>query len=179
MRAIVTATGVFTVNGQTFRAAIGYGGIKTDKQEGDGATPAGLLPLRHVLYRPDRGLPPQSILPVHPIAPDDGWCDDPTHPDYNRPVKLPASAEQLWREDGIYDIIGILGWNDQPVRPSRGSAIFLHIARPAYAPTQGCIALAQADLRQVLALGLTEIVTTAPRQPDNAAPAGKRRTRPP
>jgi len=162
MRAIVTATGVFTFQGQTFRTAIGYGGIRTDKQEGDGATPSGVLPLRRVLYRPDRGPPPQSILPVQPLQPDDGWCDDPTHPDYNRAVKQPASAEQLWRDDAIYDIIGILGWNDQPVRPGLGSAIFLHIARPAYTPTDGCIALSPADLRHVLALGLTEIVTTAP-----------------
>jgi len=71
-----------------------------------------------------------------------------------------ASAEALWRDDALYDIIGVLGWNDRPVRSGLGSAIFLHIARPDFAPTEGCIAMAPADLRRVLAIGLTEIVVS-------------------
>ena len=86
----------------------------------------------------------------------------PAHPAYNLPVRHPfeASAEALWRDDAVYDIIGILGWNDDPVQPGRGSAIFLHPARADYAPTEGCIALALDDLRHVLSLGLTEILVT-------------------
>ncbi len=78
-------------------------------------------------------------------------------------VELPinASAEALWRDDAVYDIIGVLGWNDDPVQPGRGSAIFLHLARPDFSPTEGCVALAPDDLRHVLAMGLTEIVVTA------------------
>jgi L,D-peptidoglycan transpeptidase YkuD (ErfK/YbiS/YcfS/YnhG family) len=100
-------------------------------------------------------------VPVAPIAPDDGWCDDPARAEYNRPVRLPiaASAEALWRDDNVYDIIGVLGWNDSPPIAGRGSAIFLHIARPDYTPTEGCVALSASDLRHVLASGLTEIVT--------------------
>jgi L,D-peptidoglycan transpeptidase YkuD (ErfK/YbiS/YcfS/YnhG family) len=160
MRAIVTANGVFTFHGETFRAVLGYGGVRADKQEGDGATPLAALPLRRVLYRPDREPPPACAVPAHPLSRDDGWCDDPKRPDYNRPVRLPidGSAEALWRDDAIYDIIGVLGWNDSPVRAGRGSAIFLHIARDTYAPTEGCVALAAADLRRVLARGLTEVV---------------------
>jgi L,D-peptidoglycan transpeptidase YkuD (ErfK/YbiS/YcfS/YnhG family) len=160
MRAIVTPNGTLTLNNETFRAALGRGGVSKHKKEGDGATPAGILPLRNVLYRPDRGTAPVSVVAVRALTPNDGWCDAPSSPDYNRAVGLPfaASAEVLWRDDTVYDIIGILGWNDSPVHPGQGSAIFLHIARPDYAPTDGCVALAQDHLRRVLAMGLTELV---------------------
>ncbi|MBP0443272.1 L,D-transpeptidase family protein [Roseomonas sp. SSH11] len=142
-----------------WRCAIGKGGIRTDKQEGDGATPRALMSLRRVLYRADRGRAPVCAVPVEPIGPNDGWCDDPADPAYNRPVTLPYAGrhELMWREDGLYDIVGVLGWNDDPVVRGRGSAIFLHVARPDYAPTEGCIALAPTDLRAALAAGLTAI----------------------
>ncbi|HEX2942864.1 MAG TPA: L,D-transpeptidase family protein [Rhodopila sp.] len=162
MRAIVTPSGFLTLGNETFRATLGWGGVRVGKREGDGATPAALLPLRQVLYRPDKGEAPRAAVPVHPLTPSDGWCDDPARPDYNCMVRLPieGSAESLWREDDVYDIIGVLGWNDAPVVPGGGSAIFLHIARPDYSPTEGCVALSASDLRRVLALGLTEIMTT-------------------
>jgi len=161
MRAMILTDGRLSIRDEAFRTAIGRGGIRADKREGDGATPAGVLPLRRVLYRPDRGAAPRCAASVEALTPSDGWCDDPSHADYNRSVRLPfnASAEALWREDGVYDIIGILGWNDSPAHPGRGSAIFLHVARLDFAPTEGCVALAPADLRHVLAIGLTEIVT--------------------
>ena len=160
MRATVVAGGILTLGTRTFRAALGYAGIRGDKQEGDGGTPAGLLALRRVLYRPDRQSAPVCAVPVRALAPDDGWCDESGHPSYNRPVRLPAGAraEALWRDDAVYDIVGVLGWNDDPVRPGLGSAIFLHIARPDYTPTEGCIALAPDDVRAILAGGLTEIL---------------------
>lgn len=159
-QAILHSDGRLTLAGRTFRAALGRGGVRADKQEGDGATPAGLLPLRRVLYRADRVPPPTCAVPIEPLAPDDGWCDDPVDPAYNRPVRLPyaASHEELWRTDALYDVIGVLGWNDTPPARGRGSAIFLHIARPDFAPTVGCIALAPADLASVLAAGLTDIL---------------------
>jgi L,D-peptidoglycan transpeptidase YkuD (ErfK/YbiS/YcfS/YnhG family) len=149
--------GRVTLGPDTFRIALGRGGIRADKQEGDGATPAGILPLRRVLYRADRVSSPVCAVPLEPIGPDDGWCDDPTHRDYNRPVRLPHDArhEVLWRDDPLYDIVGVLGWNDDPPVRGRGSAIFLHLARPDLAPTEGCLALPQADLRRLLAAGLT------------------------
>jgi L,D-peptidoglycan transpeptidase YkuD (ErfK/YbiS/YcfS/YnhG family) len=160
MLAVVTADGHLTIGAETFRAALGRGGVRAVKQEGDGATPLAPLPLRQVLYRPDRGTAPVCAVAVEPLSPHDGWCDDPADPAYNQRVRLPirARAEALWRDDPLYDIIGVLGWNDAPVRPGRGSAIFLHIARQDFAPTDGCIALAPGDLRRVLALGLTEIL---------------------
>jgi L,D-peptidoglycan transpeptidase YkuD (ErfK/YbiS/YcfS/YnhG family) len=147
------------LQGGMWRCCIGRGGRQNHKQEGDGATPTGLLPLRRVLYRADRGPPPQTVVPIEPIAPDDGWCDDPADARYNRAVRLPYPArhEVLWRDDGLYDLIGVLGWNDAPVKRGEGSAIFLHIARPDYAPTDGCIALAAQDLCRMLAAGLSAV----------------------
>ena len=137
---------------QNWRCAIGPAGVTTDKCEGDGATPFGCFPLRRVLYRPDRLTPPDTLLPVKPLIPEDGWCDDPGDTAYNTQVRLPyaASHERLWRDDGVYDAIVILGHNDDPPRPGAGSAIFLHVARDDYAPTQGCVALALPDLLTVL-----------------------------
>ena len=127
--------------------------------EGDGATPLGLLPLRRVLFRADRGPAPQTAVPVEPIGPTDGWCDDPADPRYNRAVRLPYPArhEELWRSDALYDIVGVLGWNDVPVARGHGSAIFLHIARADYSPTEGCVAMSGPDLRTLLAAGLSAV----------------------
>lgn len=159
MRAVVRPEGRLILGGRTFRVALGRAGVRPDKQEGDSATPVGMLPLRRVLYRADRVPTPDCVVPIEPIAPDDGWCDDVSHADYNRPVRLPhdGRCEELWRADGLYDVVGVLGWNDAPVVRGVGSAIFLHIARADYAPTEGCIALAADDLRRVLAEGLTEV----------------------
>ena len=159
MRAVVHSDGRLVLGGRMFRAALGRGGVRADKQEGDGATPAGLLALRRVLYRADRVPPPDCAMAIEPIAPDEGWCDDPLHTDYNRLVRLPhdGRCEELWRADGLYDLVGVLGWNDAPVVRGRGSGIFIHSARADYAPTEGCIALAADDLRRVLAEGLTEL----------------------
>jgi L,D-peptidoglycan transpeptidase YkuD (ErfK/YbiS/YcfS/YnhG family) len=155
--------GLLRFRGGIYRCAIGTGGWRADKREGDGATPLGVLPLRRLLYRADRLAPPRAAVPVAPIAPDDGWCDDPGHADYNTQIRLPHPArhEALWRADAIYDVIGVLGWNDAPVALGRGSAIFLHLARPGFSPTEGCLALEQRDLVRVLAEGLTAIEVMA------------------
>lgn len=135
-----------------FPCVLGRSGIRSEKVEGDGATPAGRYALKRVLYRGDRLIPPTTRLPTAPLAQDDGWCDAPDDPNYNRPVKLPynASAETMWREDALYDIIVVLGHNDDPVVPRAGSAIFMHLAAADNAPTEGCIALAREDLLAVL-----------------------------
>lgn len=143
-------------DGRVVRCALGKAGViaAADKREGDGKSPAGVWALRRVLYRPDvypNG--PRTALPIQVMAPDDGWCDAPGDPAYNRPVRLPypASAERMWRDDHVYDLVGVLAHNDDPPVPGMGSAIFLHLAREGYPGTEGCVALARADLEALLA----------------------------
>jgi len=142
------------LNLHSVRAALGKGGVTAaeDKREGDGKSPVGKWPIRYVFYRPDRVEAPQTALPVVALTPDDGWCDDPASPAYNTHVKLPfdASHEKLWRDDHVYDLIVVLGHNDDPVVPGMGSAIFMHLAREDYSGTEGCVALAQGDLVELL-----------------------------
>ena len=150
---VAHADGRFAFAGRMLRCALGRSGViaAADKREGDGASPAGTWPIRKVLYRPDVGRP-ETALPAEPIARDDGWCDEPRDPAYNRPVKLPfaASCEAMWRDDHLYDIVVVLGHNDDPPKPFAGSCIFMHLAKDGYAPTEGCVALAREDLEAVL-----------------------------
>ncbi len=131
---------------------LGRAGVRRDKHEGDGATPVGTFSLRHVLYRADRVSLPPTHLNATPIARDDGWCDDPADASYNKPVKLPyaASAEHMWRDDRMYDVVVVLGHNDDPIVPGNGSALFMHIASEDGTPTAGCIALTPDDFLRVL-----------------------------
>lgn len=162
-QAIAYADGHVVLDRQRWRCSLGRSGVSARKEEGDGATPAGALPLRRVLYRADRVAVPTAVVPREPIGARDGWCDDPFHADYNRPVPLPhpGRAEELWRADPLYDVVGVLGWNDAPVERGRGSAIFLHVARPDYGPTEGCVALHLPDLLALLRAGVTSLLVTA------------------
>lgn len=152
MEIVVQAPDRLTFQGRAHLCVIGRGGIRARKREGDGVTPAGVFCLRRLLYRADRLEIPQTGLAVAALSPGDGWCDDAGHADYNRQVTLPhpASCEELWRDDGIYDLVVVLGHNDAPVVAGAGSAIFLHLARPDFSPTAGCVALARSDLLEIL-----------------------------
>ncbi|MCA3563960.1 MAG: L,D-transpeptidase family protein [Methylocystis sp.] len=137
-----------------FRCALGRGGVSRNKREGDGATPAGVFALRRIWLRPDVRHLHLPRLPFRWTRKTDGWCDAPGHRRYNRPVPLPfaASHERLWREDAVYDTVIEIGWNDRPPIIGRGSAIFIHLARPGWTPTEGCVALAKNDMRKLLPL---------------------------
>ncbi|MGC1301912.1 MAG: L,D-transpeptidase family protein [Caulobacteraceae bacterium] len=153
---IANADGRCRIGERTVACALGRSGAiaAAEKREGDGKTPLGSWPLLRVLYRPDRGRAPETRLPVTAIAPEDGWCDASEDVRYNRPVTLPypASCERMWRDDELYDLVCILAHNDDPPVPGLGSAIFLHVAKPGYPPTEGCVALAHADLERLLAM---------------------------
>lgn len=157
--AVLQPGGTLRLGRDIVRVAIGRAGLTSHKQEGDGATPRGTLPLRRVLYRADRVARPRAAVPVELLAPTDGWCDDPADQAYNRMVRLPYSGrhEELWRRDALYDVIGVLGWNDGPVQRGQGSAIFLHVASADYQPTEGCLALALTDLTRLLGAGLESV----------------------
>lgn len=152
MTIIVHGNGFLRFGNMHYRCALGRSGVVRQKREGDGATPVGRFPLRQVYYRADRLAPPETGLARRAIGRDDGWCDAPDDPAYNRPVRLPfaASHERLWRDDDLYDLVVVLGHNDDPPRPGLGSAIFLHVASPDYRPTEGCVAVALPDLLRIL-----------------------------
>jgi L,D-peptidoglycan transpeptidase YkuD (ErfK/YbiS/YcfS/YnhG family) len=146
--------GLLHADGRSIACSIGRSGTiaAADKREGDGATPIGAWPIRGALLRPYRVLPPGGWhLPWRWLRADDGWSDDPADAAYNRPIRhpYPHSAEHLWREDGLYDLIVILGHNDSPVVPGAGSAIFLHCWRDG-ASTEGCVALPKDELLALL-----------------------------
>ncbi|RAK56198.1 hypothetical protein DJ017_03330 [Phenylobacterium soli] len=158
MKFVAHPDGRFDFGQRTLRCALGRSGVTpaAEKREGDGASPVGVWAIRKVLYRPDQtadGRAPQTALPCEPIARDDGWCDDPEHEAYNRPIKLPftGSFEKMWRDDHLYDLVVVLAHNDDPPRPYHGSCIFMHLAKEGYSPTEGCVALAREDLEAVLA----------------------------
>lgn len=160
-------TGRLTWPGGETACAFGRSGVidAGEKREGDGATPLGVWPIRRVLYRPDRVAAPDTSLMCRALVPDDGWCDAPGDPAYNRPVRLPypTSHETMWREDGLYDFVVVLGHNDSPPMPGVGSAIFFHCAKGAdgslagatdgrdnLRPTEGCVAIARDVMVSIL-----------------------------
>lgn len=136
-----------------FSCAIGRSGLSARKREGDGATPLGRFGLVEVRYRADRVHRPRTTLPLCRLAPEDGWCDAKGDRNYNRYVRHPyaASAERMWREDHLYDIVVVVDHNRRPRVQGAGSAIFIHVARDGFRPTEGCIALKRPDLIRVLA----------------------------
>ena len=126
-------------------------------REGDAMTPRGEYHVRFGLYRAGR-LPspklywPQTDLTFRPLREDDGWCDAPKDPAYNRFIRLPSpiSHEKLWRDDGAYDVIIVMSHNDSPPVPNLGSAVFIHVAQPDDRNTLGCVALAPEEMTQLL-----------------------------
>ncbi|GLQ04961.1 L,D-transpeptidase family protein [Sneathiella chinensis] len=154
VKALNSHKGVLRFLGREFDCALGKAGVTADKREGDHASPIGIYPLRSLYYRADRMERPVSALPTHVIGDQDGWCDDPAHSDYNRPVALPFSAshEVMKRDDDLYDLVVVLGHNDDPPVPGKGSCIFMHVAKEGYQGTEGCVALSKPDLLELLSL---------------------------
>ncbi len=148
--------GVLICGTQRFECALGRTGVTTDKHEGDGKTPIGTYALREVFYRADRLPRPETAIPVRELTPTTGWSEDPARDDYNTEITVPATGDapagvdRMTRDDHVYDITVIIGYNDDPPVKGRGSAIFMHVARPGYTPTAGCVALSESDLRSVL-----------------------------
>lgn len=133
--------------------ALGRGGIRANKREGDGGTPRGTFRPLRLWFRADRHRRPKTLLPIRPIKPTDAWDEDPTSRHYNRPVRREpgAAGDRLTREDRLYDFIIEIDHNARPRVAGRGSAVFLHLARPQFAPTAGCVAMTQPAMLRLLA----------------------------
>ncbi len=151
------AQGILRIGPLALPCALGKGGILAAKREGDGATPLGAFRVLSGYFRPRLSgdmLPRRTRLPMRPIGKRLGWCDAPGDRNYNRPVRLPypASHERMQRADHLYDAVLVLDWNISPRRRERGSAIFLHLARPGFQPTEGCIAVSRRSMARLLPL---------------------------
>lgn len=134
--------------------ALGRSGIRAMKREGEGATPRGTFGLASVYYDAARVQRPRGVLPLHAVTDNDGWCDARGNRNYNRAVRLPytASCERLKRDDGLYDVVVVLDHNRVPRVQGLGSAIFMHVARDGFAPTEGCVAMRRSHLVRLLAV---------------------------
>jgi L,D-peptidoglycan transpeptidase YkuD (ErfK/YbiS/YcfS/YnhG family) len=148
--------GLIVAGNRAFPCALGRSGVRRSKREGDGATPAGRFALGRAYFRADRGPRPASRLRLKPLKPTDAWCDDPNDRRYNRPIvrpaHLPPSEETMWRRDRLYDVIIEISYNARPRIRGRGSAIFIHLAKPGFLPTAGCVALRHADIRKLVSV---------------------------
>lgn len=144
--------GILVAGKYVLQCSLGKGGISAFKHEGDGATPLAKMRLLYGFMRGDKGALPATGLRLTRIGKADGWCDAPRNANYNRKVRLPfcPSHEKMWRDDGLYNVCIVMDWNIRPRRRNGGSAIFFHLARPGYLPTEGCIALKRSDMALIL-----------------------------
>ncbi len=145
--------GWLLANGLSLPVALGRGGIKADKREGDGATPKGTFRPVRLWWRADRHPRPRTFLPVRAIAPADAWCENPASRRYNQPVRLneaDSAGDRLRRDDDLYDFIIEIDHNTRPRIAGRGSAVFLHLARENFGPTAGCVAMTKPAMLRLL-----------------------------
>jgi L,D-peptidoglycan transpeptidase YkuD (ErfK/YbiS/YcfS/YnhG family) len=148
-----TSRGWLSAGGRTIPVALGRGGIKANKHEGDGGTPRGMFRPLQLWWRADRHPRPTTFLPVRAIRPEDAWCEDPESRHYNRPVRLPQDrgGDRLTRDDQLYDFIVEIDHNNTPRVAGRGSAVFLHLARDNFGPTAGCVSMTKSAMLHLLA----------------------------
>jgi len=144
--------GWLTAGGLTIPVALGRGGIRANKREGDGGTPRGTFHPRQLWWRADRHSRPKTFIPVRAIRREDTWCEDPTDRHYNRPIRLARDegGDRLTRNDHLYDFIVEIDHNTRPRIAQRGSAVFLHLTRANFAPTAGCVSMTQAAMLRLL-----------------------------
>jgi L,D-peptidoglycan transpeptidase YkuD (ErfK/YbiS/YcfS/YnhG family) len=138
--------------GISIPVALGRGGIRANKREGDGGTPSGSFHPQRLWWRADRHVRPRTFLPVRAIGDQDAWCEDPRHRHYNQPIRLArdSAGDRLKREDHLYDFIVEIDHNSRPRVRERGSAVFLHLARDNFGPTAGCVAMRKRAMLRLL-----------------------------
>jgi L,D-peptidoglycan transpeptidase YkuD (ErfK/YbiS/YcfS/YnhG family) len=134
------------------KCAVGKRGIGIKKKEGDLITPKGDYKIKFILYRKDRVKNLKTNIKKIVINKKHGWCDDPKSKKYNKLIKYPfnCSSEKMYRKDNIYDIIGVLNFNMNPIRKNKGSAIFIHVATKYFKHTKGCVAIRKDKLIKLI-----------------------------
>jgi L,D-peptidoglycan transpeptidase YkuD (ErfK/YbiS/YcfS/YnhG family) len=144
--------GWLTAGELTVPVALGSGGIRANKREGDGGTPKGTFQPRQLWWRADRHPRPRTFLPVRAIQPEDAWCEDPLSRHYNQPMRLDRDrgGDRLTRDDRLYDFIIEIDHNSSPRIVGRGSAVFLHLARENFSPTAGCVSMTKSAMLRLL-----------------------------
>jgi L,D-peptidoglycan transpeptidase YkuD (ErfK/YbiS/YcfS/YnhG family) len=144
--------GVLLAGRLAIPVVLGRSGIRANKREGDGSTPRGRFRFVRLWWRADRNPRPRTLLPAARIDRRIAWCEDTADRRYNRPFRRSAEepGDRLWRDDGLYDLIIEIDHNTRPRVAGRGSAVFLHVARPDRSPTAGCVAFGANDLRRLL-----------------------------
>ena len=144
--------GWLTAGGRTVPVALGRGGVRANKREGDGGTPKGTFRPRRLWWRADRNPRPHTFLPIRAIRPEDAWCEDPHSRHYNRPLRLDRdhTGDRLKRDDHLYDFIVEIDHNTAPRIAGRGSAVFLHLARQNFSPTAGCVSMTKLAMLRLL-----------------------------
>ena len=149
---IVVKNGLLIGKSKKYKCSIGYNGLSDNKSEGDGCTPIGLFKISKILFRPDKINNYKFNLQSEIIEEKDGWCDDIHSDSYNQKITFPFeySAEHLYRNDDLYDIICVIDYNLSPIIKGKGSAIFLHVASDDYSPTQGCVAIKKEELLEIV-----------------------------
>ena len=145
--------GWLTAGPLAFPVALGRGGIRANKREGDGGTPRGEFRLVRLWWRADLHPRPRTGLPARRITGDIAWCEDPHDRRYNQPFRRAADTpgDRLWRKDDRrYDFIIEIDHNTRPRVAGRGSAVFIHLALPGLRPTAGCVAMSVPRMRWLL-----------------------------
>lgn len=162
---VVDGSGHALWKGRTYRCATGANGVVPggQRREGTSTTPAGVFRILYVLWRPDRGSLPAMKLEKKAITPDSAWCNQKNSPLYNTLVSRSSgvACTPLWLDDlDWFDVVAVLDYNmpggtlgEQPLQKpvtGPGYGIFMHIRKPAYAPSRGCIGLSREDLVAIL-----------------------------
>ena len=155
-KSLTSTSGTVAIGDKIFECVLGKSGLidTADKREGDMKTPIGEFPLRKVFYRSDRVEKPETIMEINDLTSDIAWCDDPEHKDYNKQITTDhPTVEEGWvRREHLFEYIIVIGHNDDPPIPGHGSCIFIHLARPEFTPTAGCVGLKREDMLELLKL---------------------------
>ena len=147
-----SSRGWLVAGSQIIPVTLGRSGIKSNKFEGDGATPRGIFHPVKLWWRPDRHVRPRTFLPVRAIQSNDAWSENPAERHYNKPItrSVNQDGDRLKREDSLYDFIIEIDHNTRPRIARRGSAVFLHLARENFLPTAGCIGMTKSAMLRLL-----------------------------